>query len=446
MKVVLIWLMTCSWVTIASVNAHAQPDNQHNPNEKNVAIPKIGEPMPDVLLNGIHHYKRTGARISDFRGRWLILDYWARSCVTGIKNILEIDKLQRKFGTHIQFVLIGDNSWAAFGKDLEGLYERMRRLQGLELPILYDSVMVQRWGIRMMPHVIIIDPQGIVRHITLATELTETKLQALISGEKVAFAPKSHDPLQGVQRYKVTPRGYSSKISLWNGEAQLLVPLDDYIPQFKEAGYVLRQSPLEILYKVAYAGTWYWQWHDTLYSRIYPRVALEVGADSPVRRFLKDDSVLFNYELVLPDSMSTRDKIMSMMQQDLKDVFGVEARLEMREMPVWKVIALPGAEKLLKTKGKGVGDRYYSEGDGGAAGFSYQNWPLSDTFQRIARYIDHSGPPLVDATGIRGNVDITIDAMLTDMDQVKRALQKNKLDLVKSTKRMQVIVITDRTL
>jgi hypothetical protein len=410
------------------------------------AVPMIGQPMPDLQLNNINHFKRTSARVSDFRGKWLILDYWARSCVTCIRNLSQMEQFQKRFDDQMQILLIGQNGQNAWGKGIEDMYERMRKLQNFKLPILYDSAMMLSWDEGMVPHIIVIDPKGIVTAITTGIDMTEEKLASMLAGHAVSFSPKDADPLKGKKRFSDAPRSYSSKISLWNGEGKLFVPINFYVGNYEEPGYRMMQAPLELLYKVAYTGTWYWHYTDSMYSEIYPRVVLEVAANSKLRKLMKDSTALFNYELAVPDSLNTKEKILSIMQVELKNVFGVNACLETREMPVWRVIALPGAAKMLKAKGDKTGAAYNMQGDGGAGGISYKNWPLSVAMESIVRYMDPFGIPLVDDTGITGNVDITLDAVLTDHSQVKSALKKSKLDIVPSTKKMLVLVIRDPTI
>lgn len=409
-------------------------------------VPTEGKPMPDLQLRGIQHYKKTTARVSDFRGKWLVLDFWARSCVTCIHNLLQVDKFQKTFGDQMQFILIGENGQSGYGKGIEEMYERMRKLQDLQLPILYDSTMMASWDEGMVPHLIVIDPKGIVRSVTTGIDMTEEKLRSMLAGNDVKFSPKDSDPLRGKRKYAITPRSYSSKLSLWNGEAISLIPVKDYVTYTNQPGFRMMQAPIEILYWAAYTGTWYWHFTDSLYSKIYPRVVLEVSSNSKFRKLMKDSAMLFNYELTVPDSLNTPEKVMSIMQKDLKTVFGVNASLEVRDMPVWKVIAQPGAKEFLRAKGDETGSLYNINGDGGAAGVSYKNWPLSVALEAMTRYMSYNGDRLIDETGIQGNVDIKIDAVLTDQSQVKSALRKNKLDLVQGKKKMLTLVIRDESL
>jgi hypothetical protein len=49
----------------------------------------------------------------------------------------------------------------------------------------------------------------------------------------------------------------------------------------------------------------------------------------------------------------------------------------------------------------------------------------------------------LDETGIQGNIDLEMDCIWTDLNDVKKELRKNGLDLVKGEKKLKVLVIRD---
>ena len=53
--------------------------------------------------------------------------------------------------------------------------------------------------------------------------------------------------------------------------------------------------------------------------------------------------------------------------------------------------------------------------------------------------------PFIDETGITENFDLKLDAVLTDIADIQRGLQKYGLDLEKSEKEMKVIVIRNKS-
>jgi hypothetical protein len=112
-------------------------------------------------------------------------------------------------------------------------------------------------------------------------------------------------------------------------------------------------------------------------------------------------------------------------------------------MPIWKLKALPDAESKLRTKGGKPGDLKETGADGGAAGFSYQNYPISYLHQKIERYLSTQQVPIIDETGITYNIDVSVDALLTDRDWVIRELRRSGLDLVLENTLMLVLVIRE---
>ncbi len=61
----------------------------------------------------------------------------------------------------------------------------------------------------------------------------------------------------------------------------------------------------------------------------------------------------------------------------------------------------------------------------------------------VKRYLNDWKIPFFDETGIAGNIDITVDALMTDRHQVIQALRSNGLDLILGKKDLHVIVIKE---
>src|SRR5690606_32279654 len=118
------------------------------------------------------------------------------------------------------------------------------------------------------------------------------------------------------------------------------------------------------------------------------------------------------------------------------------ATVETRMMPIKKLIAKPGAQAKLQTKG---GPYYHSaEGNsGGPAGFKAVNIPAKNLLTMLTAYCRYStkdyATPYLDESGLQGNIDIEIDALMLDEEQIRHALQKYGLDIVKAYKPMQVV-------
>lgn len=51
---------------------------------------KIGQKCPEVFLKNIINYDRNEIRLSDFRGKLVILDFWSTSCSACIQAFSKI--------------------------------------------------------------------------------------------------------------------------------------------------------------------------------------------------------------------------------------------------------------------------------------------------------------------------------------------------------------------
>lgn len=42
----------------------------------------VGDVMPDITFNNLVNYKSSSAKLSDFKGKLVILDFWATTCLS----------------------------------------------------------------------------------------------------------------------------------------------------------------------------------------------------------------------------------------------------------------------------------------------------------------------------------------------------------------------------
>jgi thiol-disulfide isomerase/thioredoxin len=69
---------------------------------------RIGETCPDVALSPIVNFKTSHATIADFKGKLLILDFWATWCAPCVSMIPVTDSLQKEFEGKIQILSVTD--------------------------------------------------------------------------------------------------------------------------------------------------------------------------------------------------------------------------------------------------------------------------------------------------------------------------------------------------
>ncbi len=130
------------------------------------AIAAVGSPAPDFSLadlNGFPH------RLSNYRGRVVLLNFWAPWCRPCRGEPRGIERLPRKYG---------ESNLAVVGMVDEHPDEVQRLLQdqGIGYPILYDndSATFSRYGVTSLPTSVVIDRNGVIAARVSTTDVTKS--------------------------------------------------------------------------------------------------------------------------------------------------------------------------------------------------------------------------------------------------------------------------------
>ncbi len=403
--------------------------------------PVAGQPCPDFTLEEITHYGKTRASLKDFRGSWLILDFWSTGCSSCVASFPKINRLQKAFEGRVQFVLVGKSDEDR-NKNIRKLYERFREKQQLQLVAAYNGPLFERWEIDSVPRVVIVDPQGGVYAVTDGRDMDEARLEALLAGEKPQFYAHKDIPYDPEKLLLVDGNGgaptdllYGSLLTSWHGGSQIVFSkIEDGLrrsgTRFQCTGLIL-----DWLYNYAYFGQNGFHFGDPRYGKVADRVIREVTDETPFKHDFARMENLYSYSASLSPVHASAAQVQRMLQNDLAGYFGYTATVEQRQMPYWKLTATPAAHTKLKTRGTG-------ESSFSSAGGTLMNVPMSRLLGSIWGF-HQKEPPFIDETGITGNVDVKLDAILTDLDDVRRALRVIGLDLVPATRAMTVLVVRD---
>ncbi len=127
-------------------------------------------------------------RLADHRGKVVVLDFWASWCKPCIQQIPELREIDRRFRRRSDFAMVGI-SLDRQRRDLEECIARHR----VEWPQLFEegrawnNSVAELYGVRAIPHVVVIDRQGIVRAFPRGADL-EAHLVRLLDSETAEVA------------------------------------------------------------------------------------------------------------------------------------------------------------------------------------------------------------------------------------------------------------------
>lgn len=91
----------------------------------------------------------------DYQGQWVVINYWAEWCKPCIKEIPELNALDRKYE---QVAVLGVNFDAARGDELQAQISQL----GIEFPVLLEdpSPALGTQKPQVLPTTLILDPDG----------------------------------------------------------------------------------------------------------------------------------------------------------------------------------------------------------------------------------------------------------------------------------------------
>ncbi|HEX9825539.1 MAG TPA: redoxin domain-containing protein [Flavobacteriaceae bacterium] len=431
-----------------------------NPDSYRDETLKIGEPMPNLVFDKIQYFETNQTSIEDLKGKPLILDFFSKNCTACFRKLPENNELYSEFKERVNIIMVGID----LNDDVQGVYETYRKKLNLNLPVTYDSIYYKKYGIRGVPHVIYINSEGIIKART--NFFDKQTLQRFIENKDFDYVDYSSEgkneviPFDPDKPFLVNGNGgndddftYRSVFTTWKPGMENYVDYpfpfaDDQPAPYNYNGskkdYVqLLGRGLPEMYRMAYFGrSMNWHATDTVaYGNYHVSPILEIKDTSLFQAEYDKGINLFCYSQVLPPNRRTPENKMKVMQNDLQNMFGYEVSIETRMMPCLKLVATEKAKRKLKTKGGPVTKSTYNSLDGG----SFYNIPITRLIDAI------EGPlglnyshdlPLIDETGIKGNIDITLNAII-NLEDIKKELRKSGLDIIEGEKEMKCIVIRD---
>jgi len=400
---------------------------------------QVGDKLPDVLLSGLHNYKDKGgkvvssARLSDFKGKLLILDFWATWCAPCVAMIPRMDSLQRVFGDKVQFLSV---TYQSAGEVLPFL-QKLEKQQGGKLgvvPVLPgDETLRMLFPHVYLPHYVWIDSQGVVKAITGAETVSASGIKSVLNGGEIAAQKKdlrlAYDEGQALLVNGNGGDGSGLRYhSVFTGYIEGLGSKNKVLPAVSgvETGFsriTVKNLSMEMLYGIAYGKG------QDFYLK--NRIILENGTS------LKDPNWKATnrwcYELILPEELQSRGY--ELMREDLDRFFsGYRVALAKREVECYGLEVVE-AGKLPGTRGG------KSAIDHGPSGITMENAELGSLVKCLQLFYYVAGKPIVDLTGLAGRTDLVIDADPTDVGAMNEQLARYGLKISLAKRWIDMIVI-----
>jgi hypothetical protein len=412
--------------------------------------PLPGDMLPDMTLNIVYPEIRTVTNES-LKGKPVILIFISKGCLGSFLLLPEANTLYEKFRDRVSMIMIPVDNYDNVMK----AYHQYRKNYGLSFPVADDRIVHKRLGVKAVPHLLWVDASGTVEAISHS--IREEELRKFSQGEPLNLPNPltqraTNSKFDREKPLLVNNNGgedtaffQRSVFAMWKpGMPDLTL---NVIPERGDPFAELTSLQvcgrrLKELYRIAYIGrSKAWHGNDSTAHGIYRyQPILEVADSAKFAENPLTGANLYCYSQTLPPAKRTRENMMRVMQADLKNCFGYDVTIETRRTPYWRLVAGKHAARLLEAKP----GRPASDADDITGGKFY-----GTTVTMLVSVINHSNEliindrPLMDETGIKGHIDIELNAVMTDLDDIRRALRAYDLDIVPGERDMKVIVIRD---
>ena len=136
---------------------------------------KPGMTAPDFILPMVNNYK---VQLSEYRGKYVLLDFWASWCPDCRKDIPAVKELYAKYGAKVEFIGVSFDTeherWMKCVTD-----NGMKWKQVSELKKMRDAEIAKAYGVQWIPSMTLIGPDGKVVLSTVVIERMEKALSEI---------------------------------------------------------------------------------------------------------------------------------------------------------------------------------------------------------------------------------------------------------------------------
>lgn len=151
---------------------------------------KIGDQVPDVTLNIIINYPTKSAKISDFKGKLLILDFWGTYCGACIYYLPHIDSLNKQLN-NLVFILPVSSQPETTVRSFLKSNGYVKGITGTS--VVEDISLNKLFPHNELPHEVWINREGKVIGITFPDYVTRENIELAAKGGNPRWQLKKDD-------------------------------------------------------------------------------------------------------------------------------------------------------------------------------------------------------------------------------------------------------------
>ena len=158
----------------------------------------IGDTVPDITLTNVYNYPSSTIKLSDLKGKLVILDFWATWCSGCVQELPKLDSLQKEFDNKMQILLINQEGAKTKADDetrIKAFFnkwkEQYNRVIALPSTLQINDSVVKLFPHMFIPHYVWITRNRKVIAITSSEEINSKNIRAILNGSVTKMPLKS---------------------------------------------------------------------------------------------------------------------------------------------------------------------------------------------------------------------------------------------------------------
>ena len=403
---------------------------------------KVGDKVPDITFTNLINFHDKTARLSDFKGKLLILDFWNSKCSPCIASWPKLLELQKEYHEEIQIVLVNPLEESdVVSKFID--WRKKRVNVDMTLPSFCKGSKIEElFPVYSYPQVVWIDENGIVKSISDGSSINSANIRALLNDELVTMEQRIVEKKKSAVYEKplyFNGNGGDGRHMMWYSMVSRYN--DDLLPAIglfanDSVGYFITivNHPIRGLISFLFN-------ESTNYMDRLPlnRLVLEVNDST---RFLSmvngiyQTQNLYSYQLFSKEP-TTKAKLKKMMKTDLERYFHINLNWEKRKM---ECLVLTAADTSVISYKEGKEEMYITD-----SRVALNNVKLDHFINVLRNHHYYDSPfPIINETGYKGNVGrISLDVNVKDFKALDKALEKYKMGMKREERMVNLMVVTE---
>jgi thiol-disulfide isomerase/thioredoxin len=373
---------------------------------------KPGEMVPEIRFKSILNAPESSAKLSRFRGKLVLIDFWATWCGSCLVAMPHLQQLQEKYAGKIQVITVTDETVKRIHQFLS------KRPSNLWFAVDTARLIPKLFPHQTIPHTVVISPEGRLIANTSPGLVTEQVVDSILRGQQVHLAVKKdleytsiEDLIQTIFPATDTIRSrFLLESELPGGPGLSTTYLSDSIWAGRRITAI--NCDIQTLYQISYGNF------------PFGRIVDKTGSKGDPKSYCLDIIV------------DRKTELLPALRTELKKRFDIQANpgREIREVYVLKIADTARFSKIpLNTSGKRTYYARHGEIDQQAI-----------TMLNFADYLENYAVPkflVLDETASGKKFDIKFSFQPEDPQSLMDVLSGMGLQLVKEKREVDVLIV-----